>query len=146
MAGTKAQNCKLWYSADSGTSYDIINGVTQVQKPEASRGEIDMTDLQSTAKEYELDIPDYGSVSFPFNFDGTDTEHQALLVLESSSTAGLFKVEMVENGAITVTSFVFTADVSSIAVSGGAGGKQEGTLNLRVTGAVTIAHAQTAQT
>jgi hypothetical protein len=145
MAGTKAQNCKLFYSADTGTTYDIVAGVTQVQKPEPSRGEIDMTDLQSTAKEYELDIPDYGSVSFPFNFDPLNTQHKALLVLESSSVAGQFKIEMVENGVSTVTSFVFTADVSSIAVTASVGGKQEGTLNLRVTGAVTIAHTATAE-
>lgn len=145
MAGTKAQNCKLFYSDDSGVSYDAVNGVTQVMKPEASRAEIDMTDLSSSAMEFELDIPDYGTVSFPFNFDGTDTTHQALLVLESSDTAGQFKIEMVESGVLTVTTFVFTADVSSIGVSAQRGGKQEGTLNLRVSGAVTIAHAQTAE-
>jgi len=145
MAGTKAQNCKLHYSSDSGTSYDQVNGITQVQKPEASRADIDMTDLSSAAMEYELDIPDYGTVSFPFNFDGTDTIHQGLLVLESSSTAGQFKIEMVENDVATVTTFVFTADVSSIGLQASRGGRQEGTLNLRVSGAVTIAHGATAE-
>jgi len=145
MAGTKAHNCKLFYSSDTGTTYTLVAGATQVQKPEASRAEIDMTDLSSVAKEYELDIADFGSVSFPFNFSGVDTVHQALLALENSSTSGQFKVEMVENGVSTVTTFVFTADVSSIAITGSVGGKQEGTLNLRVTGAVTVAHGATAE-
>lgn len=145
MAGTKAHLSKLFYSSDSGTTYTLVAGVTQISKPTASKADIDMSDLQSTAMEYEKDIPDYGTASYSFNFDGTNATHQALLVLEASGATGQYKVELPENDVSTVTTFVYVASVESVDLSAARGGKQEATLNLRVTGAVTTAHGATAE-
>ena len=145
MAGTKAHLSKLWYSSDSGTTYTLVAGVTQVAKPTANKADIDMSDLQSTAMEFVKDIPDYGTASYAFNFDGTNAIHQALLVLEASGDTGQYKVELPENDVATKTSFVYTASVESIDLSAARGGKQEATINLRVTGAVTTSHGATAQ-
>ena len=79
MAGTKAQNAKLFYSDDSGVSYDEVVNMTTINFPQGSKSDIDMTGLTSTAMEYDQDVPDFGSVSFSFNFDGTNATHQALV-------------------------------------------------------------------
>lgn len=145
MAGTKAHLSKLFYSSDSGTTFTLVAGVTQVDKPTASKADIDLTDLQSLAKETVKDIPDYGTASYAFNFDGTNAVHQALLVLEASGDLGTYKVELPENDVSTVTTFEYSASVEDIALSAAMGGKQEATLNLRVTGAVTTTHGDTAE-
>lgn len=145
MAGTKSQGSKLFYSSDSGSTYDQVTGVTNITKPTATKADIDITDLSSTAMEYEKDIPDNGTASYSFNFNGSDSTHQALLVLEASGAQGQFKVELVEPGVSTVTTLVFVAFVDTIDITASRGGRQEGTLNLRVDGGVTTAHAQTAE-
>ena len=145
MAGTKAHLSKLFYSSDSGTTFTLIAGVTQVDKPTASKADIDMTDLQSLAKETVKDIPDYGTASYAFNFDGTNAIHQALLVLENSGALGTYKVELPENDVATVTTFEYSASVEDVSLSAAMGGKQEATLNLRVTGTVTTTHGDTAE-
>lgn len=145
MAGTKAHLSKIFYSADNGTTYTLIGGCTQLQKPNASKSDIDMSDLQSNAMEFEQDIPDYGTASYSINFDGTDSTHQALIADEVSNTVRQFKVELPERGVSTVTSFEYQATVANFDVSAGRGGKQEGSLNLRVTGGLTTAHGATAE-
>lgn len=145
MAGTKAHLSKLFYSADSGTTYTAVANVTQVQRPSSSKSDIDMTTLASTAKEYELDVPDYGTATFAFNFDGTNAIHQALLADEANGLTRKWKVEVPETGVSTVTSFVFDGTVASCEVTAAAGGKQDGSLNIRVSGGVTDAHGATAE-
>lgn len=145
MSGTKTQKCRLFKSTDGGTTYVHVPGVTTVNKPQSSKSEIDMTDLDSDAMEYELDIPDNGSVDFPINFNGSNTVHQELLAMETSGLKAKFKTEFVEPSVSTVTTFEYDAFVSSVGLSGARGGKQEMSLNLRVTGPVTPSHGQTAE-
>lgn len=145
MTGTVAHLSKLYYSTDDGTTYTLVAGVTQIKKPTASKSDIDMSDLQSSAMEFKQDIPDYGTASYAFNFDGTNATHQALLADEASNALRKWKVEVPENDVSTVTTFVYDATVAGCDVEGSLGGKLDGTLNLRVSGAVTVAHAQTAE-
>lgn len=145
MAGTKAHLSKLYHTADGGTTYTLVSGVTQLAKPESSKADIDVSDLQSLAMEYLKDIPDYGTASYAFNFDGTNTTHQALIALEISGATTGFKIELPENGAATVTTFAYDAIVENVGIDASRGGKQEGTLSLRVTGALTVAHGATAE-
>ena len=144
MAGTKAHLAKLFYSTDEGTSYTLVSGVTQIQRPTASKADIDMSDLESMAMEYEQDIPDYGTATYAFNFDGTNPIHQALIADEANNEIRTWKVQLPERGAVTVTEFVYSGTVQSCEVSAARGGKQEGTLNIRVNGEITSTHGATA--
>lgn len=145
MAGTQTQGCRLWYTDDGGTTHTQIPGITQVAKPATSKERIDVSDLDSTAREYIPGLNDSGSVSYPLNFDGTNATHQALLVLESSGNIVGWKLELVESGVATMTTVEFDGYVDNVDIGGGVSGKQEGTLVIQPTGGNSYAHAQTAE-
>lgn len=144
MAGTVALGSKLFSSVDSGTTYVEVAQVTQVSRPKPSKGDIDVTTLTSTAKENLKDVPDYGTASYAFNFDGGVASHVSLIGWEVAGTEIDWLVELTETGAATKTHVKFVASVESVGVDASVGGKQDGTLDLRVNGAVTTTFAQIA--
>lgn len=146
MSGAKTQKCRLFKSSDGGTTYVLVPGVTTINKPSSSRADIDMSDLESDAMEYEKDIPDNGTSDFPINFNGGNSVHQELLALEKSDTVEKFKEEWIEPALTTVTTFVYDAFVDNIGLTGARGGKQEMTLSLRTTGEVETLHNQVRET
>lgn len=145
MAGTKSQGCRLWLTEDGGTTYTRVPNITQVNKPGASKERIDVSDLESLAKEYIAGLRDSNSVSYPINFDGTNAVHQNLLVLENSDDVVGWKIEFVEDGAATMTVVEFNGYVDNVDISAGVSSKQEGTLVIQPTGGNSYAHAQTAE-
>lgn len=47
--------------------FDTVGNLTALGGPELSKGEIEHTDMESTAKEYFGDLPDAGSLNFSAN-------------------------------------------------------------------------------
>ena len=66
------------------------------------------------------------------------------LQIVQHSTKRQFKIELPEVGVATVTNCIFQATPTT-AISASRGGKQEGTLDLRVDGTAPVLHAQTAE-
>ena len=140
-----SQGCKLFWSTDSGSTYTQVTGVTTVMIPEISKERIECTDLDSTTKEYLAGLGDSSAATYPVNFDATDTSHQAMLVLESSSDEVKWKVELVESGLSTVTTAVYDGYVEKLSVSGATNSKQEGSLVVQPSAGNTYAHTVVAE-
>ena len=145
MAGTKALNSKLLYTTDSGSTHIEVANVTQLTNPQATRADIDMTTLSSTFMEKVKDIPDYGNVSFSFNFNGSDASHAAIIGFEAAGPSVSWLVEMTEPGVSTVTTFTFTGVVDSINIDASTGGKLEASMDIVVDSAVAIAFGATTE-
>ena len=145
MAGTKALNSKLLYTEDSGLTHVEVANVTQLTNPQATRADIDMTTLTSTFMEKVKDIPDYGNVSFSFNFDGSNASHAAIIGFQAAGTSIDWVVEMSEPGVATVTTFTFTGVVDGVNIDGSTGGKLEASMDILVDSAVTVAFGATTE-
>lgn len=145
MSGANAQQCKLFWSTDSGSTYVQVTGVTEVMTPETSKGRKECTDLDSTSKEYMAALGDTSAATYPVNYDGTNTSHQAMHVLDGSAAVVKWKVELQEEGASTVTTAVYDGYVESFTTKASVDGLQEGSLTIQPSAASTIAHAATAE-
>lgn len=75
MAGINSQGVQFFWStstAVSTASSCLIGEVTNISGPSGSRGEIDVTSMNSVAKEYLMTLPDFGDVTFTINYTGAD--------------------------------------------------------------------------
>jgi hypothetical protein len=100
--------------------------------PRFDRNEIDTTHLASTAKEYILGLKDPGEFTIDVNFNLSDAGQQKVWdALDSTAPQAV---------AVTfpnATGFNFNALVKGFESSGNADDKIDGTITLRITGAVT---------
>ena len=82
MANLKSQGCTLsrFDSTASPNTYQEIGQVISIGGPSGTTGEIDVTNLSSTAKEFIPSLPDWGSVDCEVVFDQATTanRHQEL--------------------------------------------------------------------
>lgn len=114
-----------------------IGGVTDFNGPQTNRGEIDVTTLQSPAKEYVLDLKDYGTFTSTMQTRYGDPAQQILLANLDSTDALEFKLVLADdgykNGPVTI---VFNARVQSFPIQGSMGQVVTTSLSLRITGEV----------
>lgn len=114
-----------WTAVANVKSYSGFDGVAT---------EIDVTHLGSTAKEKRLGLQDFGKFSFELNPDYDDAGQNALRAAKSAGTVKNFKL-VLPNGRTAS----FSAYVKSMPESGGVDAVVSGSVELTITGAVTIA-------
>src|SRR5512139_2328270 len=81
MAGLTTQGIAFFWStstAVSTASSNLIGEVTNISGPSGTKGEIDVTSLQSAGKEYLMALPDFGDITFDLNYTGSDATQNAL--------------------------------------------------------------------
>lgn len=97
--------------------------------------ELDVTDLDSTAKEFRLGLQDWGTFSFDVNKDFTDPGQVALDTAKRTGTLKTFKLTLPNNKTKT-----FDAFVKNTPLEGGVDAVLKATgVSLRITGDVTDA-------
>lgn len=116
-------------------AWKVICGITDFSGPTASRGEIDVTTLCSTAKEYELDIPDYGTLTLNgLSLPGSES-HSLLDDLFRTAEKTRFRITLVDdgmgNGAVTME---FDARVSGKPLTAAQGDVLKVSITLRLSG------------
>lgn len=101
----------------------------------ASASSQDVTDLDSTAREFRPGLPDNGDFSFDINYKDTDPGQAALLAAFAALATKPFK--LVDP---TATAFTFDAFVTKFPTvpKGGVDKVLEGSVTLKITGAVTV--------
>jgi len=124
--------------AASPELYTTITQISDLSGPDGSAGEIDVTDLSSTAKEFKRGLTDNGSVSATMMFIPANTQHAQLRADFNSAT------EVARNYRITftdspMTTWTFSAYVSSLSVSNSLDSSTTASLGLRIKGAITEA-------
>ena len=140
MANLKSQGCTLsrFDSTASPNTYQEIGQVISIGGPSGTTGEIDVTNLSSTAKEFIPSLPDWGSVDCEVVFDQATTanRHQELWDDFSAQTTGTYQIALTDSPQ---TTFTFSAYPSQFALNIAVDDKVGASVSLRITSSVTMA-------
>lgn len=119
--------------ASSPIDYTKVSEVTNFTGLDGEASEIDVTHLESTAKEYLMGLQDFGNFSLDVNYLPNDAGQIAMRAAKASRAIQNFKAELSDGTVITFQGFV-----KSNPISGGVDAKLDGSFNIRVSGNVTI--------
>ena len=139
MANLKSQGCAIYKSDGASPEvYTAIGQVMSISGPDGSTGEIDVTNLASTAKEFIPSLPDYGTVSLDVVWDHATTanQHAALWTDFSAQTTGGYQIRLTDSPQTTLT---FQAFPNAYPINIAVDDKVGATIGLRITSSVTIA-------
>lgn len=93
---------------------------------------IDVTNLSSTAEEIRPGIPRFGQISFEIDWDHGDASHIALLARQLSQAQTAFKLVLPDTHTASWYGYVM-----KVPAQGGVDQVVRGTVDVRITGAVT---------
>jgi predicted secreted protein len=99
---------------------------------DGSASEIDVTNLDSTAKEFRLGLTDPGQFAFEIDYDSANAGHVALRAKQVSGILTNFKLTLPNAAVIT-----FAAFVKKFSLAGGVDAVAKTSVDLRISGAVT---------
>lgn len=135
MTDIKTQGTQLKIeNAASPNEYTLIPGVYQISGLGGGEGqEIDVTDFDSSAKEYLIGLKDEGTLSFSMNYNPDNAQHILLETLRDSQASSGFQIVL---AAGTLKTFTFDAFVKTIDLNLDADDAVRATVALRITGAV----------
>lgn len=134
-----SQKSSLRVKDPDSQSWVFISGMVDFNGPQTSRGEIDVTDLESTAMEYLPDLKDNGTFTATMNTLLGDPGQQILM--RSLDTSDLLEFELIlpddgfGNGEVPI---YFNASVTQFPIEGAARAVLRTSLSLRISGDVTF--------
>lgn len=99
---------------------------------DGSASEIDVTNLDSTAKEFRLGLVDPGQFTFEVDYDAANVGHIALRAKQVSGVLSNFKLTLPDATVVT-----FGAFVKKFSLGGGVDAVAKTSVDLRISGAVT---------
>lgn len=130
-----AQGTKIYISAQaapaSPTGFTKIAEVNTFSR-EGDRPEIDVSSLDSTAREYRLGLQDNGTLSFECNCVFTDAGQDLMVAALSSPGEWEFKIEYPD-----ATVHLFRGLVKKFDIAGGVDQVLKRNAQIRLTGAIT---------
>lgn len=121
-------------SGSSPIAYTLIKGVTSFQGLDGSASEIDVTTLDSEAKEFLMGLQDWGNWKLDVNALPEDPGQVALREAKGSRLIKPIRVTLKDGTILTFNGYVTQAPLS-----GGVDAKLEGSYNIRISGDVTFA-------
>jgi len=128
------QGFKLEIGEPTGSpEYVEVKEITTFKGFDGQAAEIDITHLQSTAKEFLMGLQDFGTFSIDVNYLASDDGQQAMRAAKASRDKKLFRATFSDNSTA-----VFDGYVLSNPLSGGVDAKVDGSFDVRITGAVTF--------
>lgn len=99
---------------------------------DGSASEIDVTNLDSTAKEFRLGLTDPGQFTLNIDYDSANAGHVALRAKQVSGLLSNFKLTLPNTNVVTFTGFV-----KKFSLAGGVDAVAKTAVDIRVSGAVT---------
>jgi hypothetical protein len=117
----------------SPLSYVAVGEVTSFTGFDGAAAEIDVTHLQSTAKEFLMGLQDFGSFSIECNYLQGDAGQDDLRAAKASRDVQAFRVTFSDASTATFQGYVLSASVA-----GGVDAKVDGSFTIRITGDVTF--------
>lgn len=149
MAKVKTQGTELYLldDTDSGNEVRKIGKITGFSGIGGEAGEIDVTDMDSVAREFLAALKDNGTVTVNFDYDPQDEAQQTMDALQGGDNKR-FLLALSETDTQPTygsdytlptdrTTFGFNAGVRSFQLDGNADDVWRGTTNLRVSGDIT---------
>lgn len=122
---------------DGATPTEAFTTIPEVKSfsgPGGSASVIDVTDLQSAAKEKRMGLQDEGQLTLSINYIPDNAVHQGLRTDRANQTKRNFRMTFTDTGA---TVWDFAAFVTGFSVSGGVDGVVEASVTLEISGAIT---------
>ncbi len=117
------------------TTYTAVSNVKSFNGFAGTATEIDVTNLSSLAKEYRLGLQDFGSITLEMNPDFSDAGQNALRAAQADpQLSPNFKL-LFPNGKTAS----FAGYVKATPISGGVDAVVDGSVEIRISGLVTIA-------
>jgi predicted secreted protein len=113
--------------------YAFITNLTDVSGFTQAANVIDVTDLDSTAKEKRLGLQDWGQLTLALNINLKEVSHAALLAAKKAGTLLAFRFTLSDQSTIT-----FSAYVSNFPISAKVDAVVSGSVNLEVSGDITV--------
>ena len=134
MAYLKSQGCSIWRMGDSPQAE--IGQVVSISGPDGSVGEIDVTHLASTGKEYIGALPDFGTISMEVVWDPKNTTHSAIWTDFLAQTVSSYQIRLSDSPQSTLT---FSGYPSQYSANLATDDKVGATIAIKVSGSVTLA-------
>ncbi len=120
----------------SPESFTTVGDVTQISGPQITKDEIEVTALDSTAKEFLGALDDPGELTLELNWNPQDTEHVNLRTDAEGSTVRNYRVVWSDVSSTQVT---FAAEVMEFTISTEAQDAVKASVRLKISGALTWA-------
>ena len=120
----------------SPENFTTIPEIKSFSGPGGSATVIDVTDLQSTAKEKRMGLQDEGQLSFEINYIPTDSEHAQLRTDRANQTERNFQLVFTDGSS---TTWSFSGFVTGFSVSGGVDDVVNASVTIEITGAISEA-------
>ncbi|MEI6599837.1 MAG: phage tail tube protein [Comamonadaceae bacterium] len=138
LSGVDSSAFTAYTSGGTATpvTFTAISEVATFSGFDGQASEIDVTDLNSVAKEFKLGLIDNGGFTFTMNTLTSDGGQTVLRASHDASTSRQYKLTL-PSGTPSVATF--TAYAKQIPVAGGVDAKVTSNVALRITGAVTWA-------
>ena len=134
MAYLKSQGCSIWRMGDSPQA--AVGQVISISGPDGSVGEIDVTHLASTGKEYIGALPDFGTITMEVVWDPNLGTHSSLWTDFLAQTVASYQIRLSDSPQSTLT---FNAYPSQYSANLATDDKVGATISLKVSGSVTLA-------
>ena len=130
-------SCSTTYDS-SATGYTAIKNVQSISGiGSGSASDIDVTDLQSTAKEYLTGLKDEGEISIALKYDYSDAGQGIIQTAVDNSSLIYFDIEIPISGMTTGARFSFSGTPKSFSKDIGVDAVVDSTITVMISGSVT---------
>ena len=116
----------------TSTTFTNVANVKDFSGFDGSASEIDVTNLDSTAKEFRLGLTDPGQFTINIDYDNSNAGHIALRSKQVSGILSNFKLTLPNTNVITFSGFV-----KKFALAGGVDAVAKTSCDIRISGAIT---------
>ncbi len=140
MAGITAQGVNFFWStstAVSTASSNLVGEVTDISGPTGNRGEIDVTSMNSAAKEYLMALPDFGDITFNINYIGSDVAQNAFYA-DFISTAAPKRKGCIKLTDTAVHAIIFEGYAKAFSWTMGQDQQIKASCGVRISGSATL--------
>jgi hypothetical protein len=120
--------------AASPEVFTAIAETSNIDGPGGSATVIDVSDLDSTAREKRLGLNDEGQISFTINYIPSNTQHAALRTARANRTLKNFQLGFTDSPQ---TTWSFAAYVNGFTISNSVDGVTQANVTLEVSGSIT---------
>lgn len=129
----ESQGTLIKYSVGSPTSFAPIGNIVGFSGPGGSASVIDVSNLDSTAREKLMGLPDEGQFTLNINYDPDNTAHIALRTARRARTRVEFQVTLTDS---TNTLLTFAGYVLGLALTGAVDQPVKATMTIEIDGPV----------
>ncbi len=141
----KSQKTTIGISALPATTYTPIRCTTTVNMEDGESADIDVTCLDSDAKEYLVGLQDSGTLTLDLNVDFEDAGYILLKTAKASGEKYSFQIELAKEGTETTgRTFTFDGYVKTLPFTAAVDTAIVGSASVKISGVVTEAIPVTA--